>query len=121
MERGCGVCGMVGGLEERSRAPHRIPHKTSKAEEEAIVQARKKAPCYGPRRLKREFGLKAGKNAIGRILKERELGGGSGRSVRSSGISCPGAFRIVRRNQRRLCLEDRRCADCPNGGTGRSS
>jgi transposase len=63
----------VGGLEERSRAPHRIPHKTSKAEEEAIVQARKKAPCYGPRRLKREFGLKAGKNAIGRILKEREL------------------------------------------------
>jgi transposase len=63
----------AGGLMDRSRAPKRIGHKTSRAEEKRIVAARKMVPCYGPLRLKSAFGLKAGKNAIGRILKEKGL------------------------------------------------
>jgi len=65
--------GGAGALVERSRAPKRIVHKTSRLEEERIVAARRLVPCFGPRRLKEAFGLEAGKNAIGRILKERGL------------------------------------------------
>jgi transposase len=63
----------AGGLVERSRAPKRIPHKTPRAEERRVIAARQQVPCMGPRRLKRDFGLKAGKNAIGRILREAQL------------------------------------------------
>lgn len=61
------------GLEERSRAPHRIPHKTSKAEEAKVIAARQQVPHYGPVRLKEWFDLAPSPNAIGRILKERGL------------------------------------------------
>ena len=63
----------AGGLQERSRAPKTIPHKTSQAEAKRIVAARKAAKCYGARRLKTMFGLAAGKSAIGRILREEGL------------------------------------------------
>lgn len=63
----------VKGLEERSRAPHRIPHKTTVAEEQEIVGAREAAPCMGPVRLKEYFSLRRGKNAIGRVLREHGL------------------------------------------------
>jgi len=62
----------VKGLENQSRAPRRIPHKTSTAEEEKVA-ARKAVPCYGPERLKDLFGLKPGESATGRILKDRGL------------------------------------------------
>ncbi len=65
--------GGVAALEERSRAPKRIPHKTSAAQVRRVVSARKAVPCFGPRRLKSEFGLKPSKNAIARILKEAGL------------------------------------------------
>jgi len=61
-------------LENRSRAPHRCPHKTSQETEELIVQKRKIAPCYGPKRLKWfNPSLKASEGAIYRVLKERGL------------------------------------------------
>ncbi len=63
----------AGGLQERSRAPKRIPHKTSKEEEERVVAARRAVSCFGARRLKSMFDLRVGKNAIGRILRERGL------------------------------------------------
>jgi transposase len=63
----------AGALVELSRAPKRIPHKTSKAQERKVVAARKAVPCYGPKRLKVMFGLKPSKNAIGRILKAEGL------------------------------------------------
>ena len=63
----------VRGLEEKSRAPHRIPHKTSKAEEKKVIEARKKVPNFGPIRLKEWFDLQPSKNAIGRILKDHGL------------------------------------------------
>src|SRR5690606_9094836 len=63
----------AGALKELSRAPKRIPHKTSKAQERKIVAARRAVPCYGPARLKAMFDLAPSKNAIGRILKEKAL------------------------------------------------
>ena len=40
------------GLQNKSRAPHRCPHKISPEIEKLIVQKRKIAPCYGPKRLR---------------------------------------------------------------------
>lgn len=63
----------AGGLVDQSRAPKRIPHKASVELEQHVEACRKRAPCMGPRRLKHEFDLPLGKNAIGRILREKEL------------------------------------------------
>lgn len=64
----------TGALENKSRAPHRCPHKTSKEVEELIIQKRKEAPCYGPKRLKHfNPSLKSSEGAIYRVLKERGL------------------------------------------------
>jgi transposase len=63
----------LSGLKEKSKAPRRIPHKTSPYLEEKVVEARTKIPCYGPRRLKRMFVLKPSIGAIGRILRQRGL------------------------------------------------
>jgi len=58
------------GLKEQSRAPHSIPHKTSARLEHKVLQARDRIPCFGPKRLKDEFGLRCSTGAIGRILKQ---------------------------------------------------
>jgi transposase len=63
----------VRGLEERSRAPKRIPHKATAEEEEAIITARQAVPCFGPDRLIEWFGLSRSRNTIGRILKAHGL------------------------------------------------
>lgn len=63
----------AGALESQSRAPKRIPHKTSKAQERAIVRARRRIPSFGPARLKESLGLEASEGAIARILRERGL------------------------------------------------
>jgi transposase len=65
--------GGAGALVEESRAPKRIPHKTSRAQERRVVAARKAVPCYGPKRLRALFDLKPSKNAIARILKAQGL------------------------------------------------
>ncbi len=58
------------GLEERSRAPHHIPHKTPPEVEQQVLEARDQIPCFGPRRLQQEFGLRCSTGAIGRILRQ---------------------------------------------------
>jgi transposase len=64
----------TGGLKNKSRAPHRRPHKLSSEIEEQIVQKRRQAKCYGPKRLKFfNPSLKASTGAIYRVLKERGL------------------------------------------------
>jgi len=65
--------GGAGALVEQSRAPKRIPHKSSPAQVRKVVAARQAVPCYGPRRLRSAFGLMPSKNAIARILKEQGL------------------------------------------------
>ena len=61
------------GLNDRRDVPRNIPHKTSGADEEYIVNCRNKVPCYGPRRLKLFFGIAASEGAIKRILREYGL------------------------------------------------
>ena len=61
------------GLLDRSRAPKRIPHKTSPEVESMVVKFKKRIPYYGARRLKEEFDLPCSTGAISRILRERGL------------------------------------------------
>lgn len=63
----------VKALKERSRAPNKIPHKTSAYLEERVIEARQWAPCYGAARLKRMFFLRPSVGAIARILRQRGL------------------------------------------------
>ena len=72
------------GLRDRSRAPKRIPHKTPPEVEQAVLAARDRIPCFGPKRLKQEFGFSCSTGAIGRILKQ------NGRSRRSKKPRGPG-------------------------------
>ena len=66
--------GGTGSLKNKSRAPHRRPHKTPKEIEEQIIAKRKAARCYGPKRLKHFYpSLKVSEGAIYRILKEHGL------------------------------------------------
>ncbi len=66
--------GGAGALKNKSRAPHRRPLKTPQEVEREIIAKRKKAPCYGPKRLKYfNPSLKASEGAIYRILKEHGL------------------------------------------------
>lgn len=61
------------GLLNQSQAPKNIPHKISKEEEDKIIQARLKTPCYGPNRLKWFYKLNPSKDAIYRVLKQNNL------------------------------------------------
>ena len=63
-----------GALANRSRAPHRCPHKISEELEKRIIQKRKAAPCYGPKRLKHfNPSLQVSEGTIYRVLKEQGL------------------------------------------------
>jgi len=62
----------LSGLKERSHAPASCPHKTSQLVEEQVLQARRRSG-FGARRLKMEFDLPCGVEAIGRILRQRQL------------------------------------------------
>ena len=63
----------MSGLRERRQGPHFIPHKTTPREERFIVKCRKKAPCYGPKRLRWAYGIQRSESAIARIIKDRGL------------------------------------------------
>ncbi len=64
----------AGGLENKSRAPHSCPHKTSQEMEDLIISKRKLAPCHGPKSLKHyNPSIKPSQSAIYRILKQRDL------------------------------------------------
>ena len=61
------------GLEELSRAPKHIPHKTSEDVAAVVVAKKRVLKGYGARRMVKEFDLGCGKGAALRILKERGL------------------------------------------------
>jgi len=63
----------MSGLNERSCAPHNIPHKTSAYIEDKVIVARKEVPCYGAKRLKEMFCLKPSEGAIARIIRQNGL------------------------------------------------
>lgn len=60
-------------LEDRSRAPHSCPHKTSRQMADYVMRQRRKAPCFGARRLKDNFALKPSIGAIAHILRQAGL------------------------------------------------
>ena len=60
----------LGGLEDVSRAPHYIPHKMCKEDEDRIVELRGQHSKWGARRLKYHYGLVGSYTAIHRVLKQ---------------------------------------------------
>lgn len=62
----------ISGLKERSHAPQRCPHKTSAQVEDQVLDCRRRSG-FGAKRLKMEFDLPCGVEAIGRILRQRHL------------------------------------------------
>jgi len=65
--------GGLGALQDRSRAPKRIPHKMPSELEKKIVELRKRYPAWGPRRLKTYFDLACSQGAIYRVLRQNGL------------------------------------------------
>lgn len=61
------------GLIDRRNGPNKIPHKMPEHMEKEIVNIRKKAPCYGARRLKYFYDLEPSLGAIQRVLKDYGL------------------------------------------------
>ena len=56
-----------------SRRPHHSPARTTPALAARVIAARKKAPCFGARRLVDMFALPVGKGAAHRILRDEKL------------------------------------------------
>jgi len=63
----------VAGLEELSRAPKRIPHKTDIQTEKKVIALKERLPRFGSKRLKRDFGLKCSHTTLDRIFREHGL------------------------------------------------
>jgi len=57
------------GLEDRSRAPKHIPHKTPKDIENRVIELRKTHPAWGPERLKMHYELPISIKAISCIIR----------------------------------------------------
>jgi transposase len=64
-----GLC----GLEEHSRAPKHIPHKTPKRIEKRVIELRQTHPAWGPERLKMHYDISVSTKAIGRIIRQAGL------------------------------------------------
>ena len=63
----------VAGLEELSRAPKHIPHKTSRAVEARVLKVKRKLRRWGSRRLKRDYDLPCSHGALDRIYRAHGL------------------------------------------------
>jgi transposase-like protein len=63
----------ITGLEELSRAPKRIPHKTGVRTEARAIELKKRLPRFGAKRLKRDFGLNCSHGALDRIFRQHSL------------------------------------------------
>ena len=60
-------------LMEQSRRPHSCPHQTPKELADAVIAARRIAPCHGPRMHKTHYHLQPGISTIARILRQQGL------------------------------------------------
>ena len=60
-------------LADHSRRPHDSPRRTDAVTAAQVIAARKKAPCFGARRLVDLFALPVGKGAAHRILRDEKL------------------------------------------------
>jgi transposase len=63
----------IKGLLDKRKGPITIKHKTSAKIEQEVIAIRKRAPCYGPKRIKYFFNPKCGMSSIQRIIKQHGL------------------------------------------------
>ena len=63
----------IAGLEEFSRTPKRIPHKTDAKTEAIAIELKKRLPRFGSSRLKRDFELNLSHSALDRIFRQHSL------------------------------------------------
>lgn len=63
----------VKGLVDRSRAPKKIPHKTSKELEQRVIELKKRYFTFSAKSLKERFGLRLSEGAMYRIWREHKL------------------------------------------------
>lgn len=63
----------IRGLTDKRKGPVYIRHKTSNSVEQQIIAIRKRAPCYGPKRIQHFFSPSCGRSAIQRIIKQNGL------------------------------------------------
>jgi transposase len=63
----------VKGLVDRSRAPHHIPHKTSKELEQRVIELKRQYFTFSAKRIKEQFGLRLSEGAMYRIWHEHKL------------------------------------------------
>ena len=63
----------IAGLEELSRAPKRIPHKTNALTEALVVAVKERRRRFGSRRLKRDFDLPCSHSTLDRIYRAHNL------------------------------------------------
>jgi transposase-like protein len=89
----------VTGLQEQSRAPHHIPHKTSAAVERRVVRLKQRLRRYGSKRLVRDYAPGCSHGAFERICREHHLTRRrrSRRSRRADLRSLKARFRFGRR------------------------
>lgn len=63
----------IDGLQEKSRAPHHIPHKTPAAVEKKVVRLKSRLKGFGSRRLVRDYAPGCSHGAFDRICREHKL------------------------------------------------
>jgi len=63
----------IDGLQEKSRAPHHIPHKTPAAVEQKVVRLKRRLKRFGSRRLVRDYAPGCSHGAFDRICREHKL------------------------------------------------
>lgn len=63
----------INGLLDRRKGPINIKHKTSASVEQHVIAIRKRAPFYGPKRIKYFFSPSCGQSAIQRIIRQHGL------------------------------------------------
>jgi transposase-like protein len=63
----------IDGLQDRSRAPHHVPHKTSVMVEKKVLRLKRKLKRFGSRRLVRDYAPGCSHGAFDRICREHKL------------------------------------------------
>ena len=101
----------VSGLTEQSRAPHRIPHKTSPKVAERVVKLKRRLRRYGSKRLVRDYSPGCGHSAFERICREKHLTRSrKRRRVRRNDLR---ALKARYRYGRRTCNDTKHLDDIP--------
>jgi len=101
----------VSGLTEQSRAPHHIPHKTSRKVAARVIRIKRRLRRYGSKRLVRDYSPGCGHSAFERICREKHLmRSRKRRRVRRNDLR---ALKARYRFGRRTCNDTKHLDDIP--------